>query len=359
MTWHGRSFSFSVGDNMTNEEIVSKIQQGDDVKHQMAVLYEQNRKLILKIIQPFTNMCDEEDLMQEAYISLHHAAQRYDPASGVLFMSYAGRMIYGEVLRYIHNNCRLKRVPVHLWSDVGIVKKFVEAYTMEHGEGPSDEQIKAQTGLSDSRLKDSMQIIKEASMASLDSPLPDHPDTLLRDMIPDSRDMEAEICEQICIDEDCRKLWKAVDQLPERQSDIIRRRYREGQTLTSMAAEMGVTCQRVQQLEKSGLKRMKEDSIIQQIADDFGVMSIAYKGSFKTFIRSGSSSTEAAALKHLDLIERYYGQYSEKVRSDPAPVRTDPVRQKDTVEELEKAYAEKLARLQQIDAEMQKKMQEL
>lgn len=63
---------------MTNEELVEKIQAGEDVQTNMGLLYQQNQPLIYKFALPYSEMMDINDLMQEAYFGLVKAVEKYD-----------------------------------------------------------------------------------------------------------------------------------------------------------------------------------------------------------------------------------------------------------------------------------------
>lgn len=92
---------------MTNEELVALIQAGVDVQENMAQLYQQNRRFITKIALPYSNTCELEDLVQEAYFGLEKAAKKFEPDRGFKFLTYAENWIRQVIHRYCQNNGNL------------------------------------------------------------------------------------------------------------------------------------------------------------------------------------------------------------------------------------------------------------
>ena len=101
---------------MTNEQLVAQIQGGLDVKENMQQLYLQNKGMIYRMVKKYRNidkMTDIDDLMQQAYLGLVEAVDRYEPEKGVLFLSYATYWIVQSVKRYLEQCGRVMYLPAH------------------------------------------------------------------------------------------------------------------------------------------------------------------------------------------------------------------------------------------------------
>ena len=299
---------------MTNEEIVSEVQRGVNVKDNMSQLYDQNRGIISRIVNRYRNLTDADDLMQEAYIALDGAARRYDPESGVLFVTFAYKTINGHLIRYLHQNTSCKRVPDHLWSDVGTVRTFMDRYRDQHGMNPDDTEIRKATGISARRLNDVRLLMDEPSTVSLDAPISGLDGVLLGETIPSPVDLEYTVCGQIWKDQDHTKLWKAVQDLPDRQQDIITAVYREGRSVTDLAREQHVTEGRIRQLIQKGLKRLAVNEEVKRIAADYEMVARSYHGGLHTFQTTRTSCVEYAAISHLEYLARYAALHRDIVR---------------------------------------------
>ena len=290
---------------MTNEERVQEIQNGVNVQDNMQQLYDLNSGLIFQYVHPYTlSGAEQDDLMQEAFFGLHEAVKRYDPGQGSLFMTYASYWIRSAVSRYCNNCIRTKRVPVHMEMLIRKFKRFCSEYRLMKETDPDDTAICEGMGISEDTLKRIRKTMFELNCISIDSLVPGSENNLtFGDVIPDDFDLEAAVTDQEAERQDRELLWQLVQELPERQQDIILKHFREGLSLRDIAADYGISYQRVSQLESKGLKTLKNHVELKQIAMQRGIDSIdpvAYHGGVRRFRRTGTSSTEAAALNNLE-----------------------------------------------------------
>lgn len=100
-------------ENVTNEQLVARIQAGLDVPGNMLRLWEQNRGYIALVAKNYQAFEDIEDLKQEGYIGLCRAVDEYKPQEGIAFMTYAGYWIRQQMQRYVENCSSVIRVPSH------------------------------------------------------------------------------------------------------------------------------------------------------------------------------------------------------------------------------------------------------
>ena len=299
---------------MTNEELVESIQKGINVQENMQQLYDQNRGLIFQWIRPYTRIAETEDLMQEAFFGMREAVQRYDPGQDVLFTSYASYWIRQAVSRYCDNCGQIgqsKRVPVHMREAVRKFKRFCSEYRSVHGGAdPDDGAICDGMGIDQDKLNRIRKTIIEMNSISIDAPVPGKDGVTVGDGIPDDFDLEQVVTDQEAERTDGLLLWKQVSTLPERQQDIILKHFRDNIPLKDIAADCGLSGERVRQLEAKGLKTLHDRTELKQVAldRDMTVDSVAYRGGARRFRSTGMSATEAAAFRSLekqDTVARY------------------------------------------------------
>ena len=100
-------------DIMTNEQLVARIQVGEDTAVNMLQLWEQNQRFIGMIAVKYSGYAEMDDLKQEGYLALCEAVRHYNPDQGVPFINYAAFYIRQGMQRYIENSGNCIRIPVH------------------------------------------------------------------------------------------------------------------------------------------------------------------------------------------------------------------------------------------------------
>lgn len=291
---------------MTNEELVDLIQSGADVQNNMGLLYQQNRNYIYKIALPYSQSCDMDDLMQEAYFGLTAAADRFKPDLEFKFITYAGYWIKQKIIKYIHNNTHTKRMPDYLVVLMSNYHKFRSSYESTHnGDQPSDEEYMKHLEIRKSQLHSLRYNIVNCTCTSLDDLVPGTDNMNLSDCIPDSFNLEEDVTDRIGTGQEITAIWGCVDELDSRQQSIIESRYKSNMSLSEVAAARSVTTERIRQLERKALLALKEKEQLQDIAKQWGYQcKQAYHYGRQRFKDTGVSSTEYIALRRLEIEER-------------------------------------------------------
>lgn len=96
---------------MSNEELVERIQSGEDAQNNMLKLWQQNRGMIERLANDYSKVEEREDLKQEAYFGLYRAVESYNPNKGSSFLTWAIYWIRQSMQRYCQNNGTI-RIPV-------------------------------------------------------------------------------------------------------------------------------------------------------------------------------------------------------------------------------------------------------
>lgn len=288
---------------MTNEELIQKIQSGENVQENMGLLYEQNRGFIYKCALPFTRRIDIDDLMQEAYFGLERAAKHFDSTKECSFLTYATYKIKSHLQRYYYNYGKIKRIPAHLIEKLSKYHKYISDYKSDNGENPSDELIQKHLQMNERQYKSLLKASAESNTIGFDDVIPGT-DLTVSEGIADETNMEDAIIQKIAEEQVNSEIWKCIEELDPKLKDVLQLRYKDGLTQSDIAEKYDVSPERIRQYEHKAYSLLKKKEAIQNAAEFYGVnCSITYHGGCGFFKQYGSS-TEFLALKSIELEER-------------------------------------------------------
>lgn len=212
-----------------------------------------------KLAGPFM---DEEDLVQEGYIGLLRAAKRFDPDRGIRFSTYARWWVRAQMTRAIDHTGRPVRLPgcaVEQTRNLRKAMKRFESVGMEY----TTADLAVEVGIDKERAE---LLLSQGNTISLEQPVDDGPrprplDRFLSDEDAPQPDMEAINSQELVrMDEAFQAL------LTDRQRFVLTRRYGlddgEFRTLSEVGKEMGLSRERVRQIEREALNRLRENSQI-------------------------------------------------------------------------------------------------
>lgn len=292
---------------MTNEELVAQIQTGVDVQENMGLLYEQCKKEMFFIARPFNNKACMDDLMQEAYLGLDKAVKGYDVNSEFKFMTYAQWIIMGHLQRYCIAANHPIRLPYHLVEQISKYFRIIKEYDDEHSELPSDDYIANAMEISKNKLAALKKTIHESKTISLNEIHPETEQTI-EETIADEGNFADDIIQQMAEEENSRKIWKCVDELPQKMKEYIYLRYREGLTQLEIANKCGVSISLVSAYIRKAHKLLKEMKEIKEAAEFYGLYSydsaLLYHDTFSFFKNHGMSAIEYYTIKKMENEER-------------------------------------------------------
>lgn len=245
---------------MVNEQLVALIRAGEDEAENMLKLWQQNKGFIYKMAMKYHGYAEVDDLMQEGYLGLCEAVRQYDADQGVPFINYAAFWIRQTMQRYIDHCGSAVRFPVHALGDIRKYKKAVREYSKFYGCEPSERALCAMLGVGREKLHDIQQSARMEQIDSLSRVISgDDDDITIADTVASDGVLEEDVIRDLDRENMSRELWISVDQLPDNLPEAIRHRYLDGMTLKEVGQSMGISIERVRQLQAKAFRMLRTE----------------------------------------------------------------------------------------------------
>jgi RNA polymerase primary sigma factor len=236
-------------------ELARRKDAGDEVAKRRLV--ECNLRLVMSITRNYrTAGVPLLDLIQEGNLGLIRAVEKFDYRMGYKLSTYATWWIRQAVTRALADQGRLIRLPVHVSDQVRRVMRSRRTLGQKLNREPTIEEIAAESTIPEKRVVELLDIVEDA--VSLETPIPGG-DTLYGDLVENET---AEGPDTVASEHfRAAELEQALEQLEPRLRELIERRFGLGghnsQTLDEIGKSLGVTRERVRQLETRALRELR------------------------------------------------------------------------------------------------------
>lgn len=252
---------------LTAEQEISlskRIRKGDEQARKAMI--RANLRLVINIAKKYMYLgIPFMDLIEEGNLGLMKAVEKFDPRKGFRFSTYAAWWIKQGITRSISEQGKMIRVPVYMNELITKWRKKRERLSQKLKRVPTDQEVAKSLKLDKDKIGQ-INFWMTSTTSSLDAPLGDESEGQVSDLIEDEAAVSPDASIEHILDKE--RVNNLLDVMSDREREILDMRFglnnTPTQTLAEVAKKLGVSRERIRQIEESALKKLKKFVVEQE-----------------------------------------------------------------------------------------------